>query len=145
MKQIIKLDFDEIKLAKNADKIILNEDQENALYELLKAKENIEIALEMIKEAIGRAGEKLDPSFKGIQSDKFSFMYRLYGSRFIIDPAFEDQIPEKMIEKKVVYRLKTKEVEKYFEEVGELPLGVIERDRSKKASLKLKEVKNDKE
>ena len=137
MKKIFKLDFDEIELITEADKIILNEKQAGTLVELLKAQAELDKIIEEIKTAIGEAGAELDPNFKGIKSDYFSFMYRVYGSRYAIDPQFEDQLPDNMIEKKTSYKLKTKEVEKYIEEVGELPIGVFERERSKTASLKL--------
>lgn len=138
MKEIIKLDFDEVKLVEEADGIVLNRGQEKMLVQLLQAKENIDRALEMIKEAIGRAGEKIDPSFKGLKNDKFSFMYRVYGSKYRVDEEVgEDNIASYLLEKRVSYRLKSQDVDQYVEEFGELPYGVVERDRSKKASLKL--------
>jgi len=139
MKKTITIDLDELKLIKDAKKVILDPEQANSIVELLKTQNELANLVEQVKIALGEAGEKLDPSFKGLKSDDFNFSYRVYGSRYAIDPAFEDQIPEQMVKKTVKYSLVPKMVEDYFEAIGELPLGIVERERSKTPSLKLKD------
>lgn len=132
----LTIDTDNLaKLAKNGSKIILEPDAEQAIIKLLEAQHQIESALEELKEKIADEGVKYDPNFKSVESDNLRIWYRYYGSKYSIDAGRIEELPEHLYSEKKRYYPNAKEVDKYVEEYGELPLAIIERDRSKKLSI----------
>lgn len=127
-----------VKLTKNGSQIILEPTAEEAIIKLLEVQHKVESALEELKEQIAEEGIKYDPNFKSVESDNLRIWYRFYGSKYSIDAGRIGELPKHLYSEKKRYYPNAGEVDKYVEEHGELPLAIIERERSKKLSIDVK-------
>ena len=127
-----------IKLTKNGSEIILEPTAEEAIIKLLEVQHKVESALEELKEKIAEEGIKYDPNFKSVESDNLRIWYRYYGGRFSIDEGRLAEIPEELYKVKKRYYPETKAIDNWVDEGKELPLGIVERDRTKKLSIDTK-------
>jgi len=128
----ITIDLDEIgALVEKSGEIMLSPKGERHLVKLLQIEGMLAEAKHKAQEMLAEAAVKMDPNFTTIEGDSIRVAYRSYQSRFIIDQAFADQLPEQVCKTTTKTSLVTKEVDRFFEEHGDLPLGVIERDREK--------------
>ena len=138
MKLTINLD-DLVKLTKDGSKIILDPQAEESILKLLKAQAQIEKALEELKSKIAEEGLKHDESFKSVESDKVRIWYRFYGGRYEIDKGRLEEIPESLYKKTIRYYPNAKAIDEYTAQGDkDLPLGIIEKERAKKLSIKIK-------
>ena len=128
---------DEIsKLALEAGKLVFKKEAEKELVKLLKIKKKIDEAIERVKEQIKQAGESILPNFKGVEGRMVKAIYSYHGAKY------EIQDPQKAqgFYRIVVYeKPDTETIDNYVKEYGELPEGVVAKEREKSLSLRLKE------
>jgi len=128
---------DEIsKLAEEGGKLVFKKEAEEELVKLLKIKKKIDEAIERVKEQIKQAGESILPNFKGVEGRMVKAIYSYHGAKY------EIQDPQKAqgFYRIVVYeKPDTETIDNYVKEYGELPEGVVAKEREKSLSLRLKE------
>ena len=133
-------------LKADADKIFLSADGENVLVQLLEIQEQVEAAITAAELKLEEAGLKLSPDFSSIQGDRVKVYYRAYGSKYYVDEPNINLAPKELysVESKVTYKIDGDAVDKWTEEHGGMPTGIIavERKKSLKFSLK-KKAKNE--
>jgi ElaB/YqjD/DUF883 family membrane-anchored ribosome-binding protein len=137
MKNQIIIYPDEItKLALEAGKLVFKKEAEAELVKLLEIKKKIDEAVEKVKEQIKQAGESILPNFKGVEGRMVKAVYSYHGAKYEI----EDKEKARGFYQEVVYiKPDTKIIDNYIKEVGELPEGIITKEREKSLSLRLKE------
>jgi ElaB/YqjD/DUF883 family membrane-anchored ribosome-binding protein len=137
MKNQIIIYPDEItQLALEAGKLVFKKEAEKELVKLLEIKKKIDEAVEKVKEQIKQAGESILPNFKGVEGRMVKAVYSYHGAKYEI----EDKEKARGFYQEVVYiKPDTKTIDNYIKEVGELPEGVITKEREKSLSLRLKE------
>jgi len=137
MKKQIVIYPDEIsKLALEAGKLVFKKEAEEELVKLLEIKKKIDETIEKVKEQIKQAGESILPNFKGVEGRMVKAVYSYHGAKY------EIQDPQKAqgFYKIVVYeKPDTETIDNYVKEYGELPEGVVAKEREKSLSLRLKE------
>ena len=128
---------DEIsKLALEAGKLVFKKEAEEELVKLLEIKKKIDETIEKVKEQIKQAGESILPNFKGVEGRRVKAIYSYHGAKY------EIQDPQKAqgFYRIVVYeKPDTETIDNYVKEYGELPEGVVAKEREKSLSLRLKE------
>jgi len=128
---------DEIsKLAEEGGKLVFKKEAEEELVKLLKIKKKIDEAIERVKEQIKQAGESILPNFKGVEGRMVKAVYSYHGAKY------EIQDPQKAqgFYRIVVYeKPDTETIDNYVKEYGELPEGVVAKEREKSLSLRLKD------
>ena len=128
---------DEIsRLAIEAGKLVFKKEAEEELIKLLEIKKKIDEAVEKVKEQIKQAGESILPNFKGVEGRMVKAVYSYHGAKY------EIQDPQKAqgFYRIVVYeKPDTETIDNYVKEYGELPEGVVAKEREKRLSLRLKE------
>jgi len=137
MKNKIIIYPDEInKIAKEGGELIFRKEVEEGLVKLLKIKKQVDDAIEKIKEQIKQAGESILPNFKGVEGKMVKAVYSYHGAKYEI----QDKEKARGFYQEVVYvKPDTKTIDNYVKEVGELPEGIITKEREKSLSLRLKE------
>ena len=128
---------DEIsKLALEAGKLVFKKEAEEELVKLLEIKKKIDKAIEKVKEQIKQAGESILTNFKGVEGRRVKAIYSYHGAKY------EIQDPQKAqgFYRIVVYeKPDTEAIDNYVKEYGELPEGVVAKEREKSLSLRLKD------
>jgi len=128
---------DEIsKLALEAGKLVFKKEAEEELVKLLEIKKKIDETIEKVKEQIKQAGESILPNFKGVEGRMVKAIYSYHGAKY------EIQDPQKAqgFYRIVVYeKPDTETIDNYVKEYGELPEGVVAKEREKSLSLRLKD------
>lgn len=124
-----------IAFKEEAGKLFFQPKAEEQLIKLMKLKEMIDQAIEEVKKQIKEAGEKaLGMNFKGVIGEKVKVINRFFGSKYeITDEVLADPFVEKVIVKKV----KTKEVDEYLKNKGKLPDGIKFKERDQTLSIVL--------
>ena len=137
MKNQIVIYPDEIsKLAEEGGKLVFKKEAEEELVKLLEIKKKIDKAIEKVKEQIKQPGESILPNFKGVEGRMVKAIYSYHGAKY------EIQDPQKAqgFYRIVVYeKPDTETIDNYVKEYGELPEGVVAKEREKSLSLRLKE------
>ena len=128
---------DEIsKLVEEGGRLVFKKEAEEELVKLLKIKKKIDEAIEKVKKQIKQAGESILPNFKGVEGRMVKAIYSYHGTKY------EIQDPQKAqgFYKIVVYeKPDTETIDNYVKEYGELPEGVVAKERERSLSLRLKE------
>jgi len=136
---IIKIDLDKLKgLVEEAGNIVFTKESEGALLELLDLQLQLENAITEAKTNIEAAALELNPSFKSVIGEQVKVAYRAYGTRYKIDESYLDKLPKDLYTTRTRYYPKSDEIDRYSDEKGGLPLGVITLDRPKQISFKRK-------
>jgi len=127
-----------IKLAKEGGKLVFKKEAEEELVKLLKIKKKIDEAIEKVKEQIKQAGESILPNFKGVEGKMVKAIYSYHGAKYEIQ---DPQKAQGFYKYKIVVYEKpdTETIDNYVKEYGELPEGVVAKEREKSLSLRLKE------
>lgn len=137
-KEII-IKTDEIgALAKEGEKFIFQPEAEEKLIELLMLQDLVNSTVEDVKEAIAKAGTDINPNFKGVIGDRVRLVYRQYGAKYKYDWKKKNEC-KPFLKEKTSWYVDTDKIEKYVEEVGELPEGIEENDRPNKLSISFKD------
>jgi hypothetical protein len=132
------------KLVAEADKIFFSPEAEDTLVQLLEVQKQVDEAVQAAKARLEEAALKLNPNFSSIQSNRVRVYYRSYGSRYGIDEANLEYLPEQFYSRKVSYSVNGSEVDKFVKKKGALPVGIREFDRPKSIAFSLKqEVKDE--
>ena len=129
--------LEQLKL--EADKIFISAEGEQVLLDLLEIQKQVEDAIDTAKAKLEETALKLNPNFKSIQSDKIKVYYRSFGSQYKIDESLIAELPKEFYEVKHSYSPNAEAIEKFVQEKGGLPMGVIEPERPKKITFTLKE------
>lgn len=102
----IVIDTDELKkLAQDAGKIVLAPEGEAVLLALDEFEELLEQVRTEAKKTLEEAALALDPSFKSITSDHYKVMYKDYGSKYLVDAANVEQLPDELAETEFTVRI----------------------------------------
>lgn len=136
---ILTVDLDHLTelVARGAD-FFLTPEAEKAILELYKIQETVEHHIEALKEALAVEAERQNPNFTSIKGDNVKVAYRQYGGKYDIDDSLIDAIPDGLLKKiKAKYTVDTNAVDKWTEKNEGLPVGIIERPRTKTMSITL--------
>lgn len=137
-----QIDIEKLKeLTADAGKIFLTPKGEDVLVQLLEIQKQVEEAIEAAEVTLEEAALKLDPNFTSIQADKIKVFYRAYGTKYAIDESVLPDIPKELYTTKTSYLPDSKAIEKWTEEHKGLPIGVIEKERTKSLKFTLKNSK----
>lgn len=137
----ITVDLGEIKfIADEAGKLVLNKEIDVELKKLLDLRDTIEAEIDRAEANIEQAGLAFNPIFKSVGGDFVKASYRAFGQKFYLDETKLDQIATDFYTKEVTtkYKPNTDVIEKWAENAGVLPEGIIQPPRPKKLSLGLK-------
>lgn len=136
---IISVDMDELQLlVQQGKEIFVTFDAEKSILKLLKIQEQVDAAVEYVKQKIAEAGEAYNPNFTSIKGDALRISYRQFGGKYVIDETRVQELPQDLYKTRVSYSADAKAVDKWAEENGGLPLGISERERAKKISITIK-------
>lgn len=125
----ITIDTDLIQLAKDqASQVALTPDASKTIASFDELKNLMEEAEKDIKEKIKLA--LATEGLTAVTGEGVKISLYPYGSRYSIDEANIDKLPKDWYEVKTSYKLDSDKVENYVKEKNELPLGVIEPERS---------------
>ena len=129
MTDIIKIDKKEIAtLVNEGGKMIFKKSAEDELLKLLKIKDEIDTAIETVKENIFKAGRSITLDFTGVIGDRVKCVVRKYGDRYKTTNAdFEKTISFK--------RADSDKIDEYITTNGKLPEGVVEKEREEKLTI----------
>uniref|UniRef100_A0A7C5YXM3 Uncharacterized protein n=1 Tax=candidate division CPR3 bacterium TaxID=2268181 RepID=A0A7C5YXM3_UNCC3 len=128
---------DEItKLAEESGKLVFKKEAEEELVKLLEIKNKIDEAIEKVKEQIKQAGESILPNFKGVEGKRVKAVFSYHGAKYEVA---DKEKAEGFYQEVVYVKPDTKTIDNYIKEVGELPKGIITKEREKSLSLRLKE------
>jgi hypothetical protein len=129
-----------LNLKEEAGKLFLAPEGEEVLVKLLELQNQVEQAIQTVKDVLVVEGSQVNPNFTSIQADKIKVAYRSYGQRFYIDESHIELAPPELYtkEQKISYKVDSKAVEKWIDEKGRLPAGINESDRPKTLSITLK-------
>lgn len=122
-----------ITLQDDAKKLVVKPEAEDALLKLMEIRDNIDEAIDMVKDEIAQQGNKIMPGFSGVESEKLRVLYRAYGSKYSFVKGIK--CPEEFVKTSERSSVDSKAVDEYLREHGELPEGVQVADRSKSLSI----------
>ena len=135
---LIKIDPKEIAIfVEEGGKFLFKPSAEVEFDKLIQAQEMLNKAVEDVLEGIKKAGEKINPDFKGVKGEKYNLTKRQYGSRYTYKKAKTGSLGAFLKNKNYDY-VNAEAVDKYLEELGELPDGVEEKQREYKMSIRRK-------
>lgn len=138
VKNVVTVDLDAVhELVTEGKNIFLRPDAENALVALLSLRDKVEEAISNAKHILEEEGLKQNPNFSSIRSDKVRVFYRVFGAKYTVDDTHIADLPTALYKQKMTYSVNTKELEKFVEETGALPLGIIEKDLKKQITISL--------
>ena len=142
MKQdnIISVDIDDVKdLVLRGSDIVMTAEAEEALFKLLKLESIIKSALDTAKKNIEERALAYNPNFKSVEGDNVKVGYQFFGAKYAIDDKQLDNIPGNLYETSTKYSPDSKAIDQIAAEKQALPLGIIERERTKTITIKLAE------
>lgn len=135
----MKIDLEKLEALKlEAGKIFLEPEGEKVLVQILEIQQQVEDAVSEVKRILEEKALAIDPNFSSIQADQIKVYYRQYGSRYKIDESQIKIIPKDLYTVKESYYPISEAIEKYTEEHGGMPAGVIEPERPKQLTFSLK-------
>ena len=139
MNDLIKIDPKEIAIfAEEAGSLVFRPQAEEALDELIKTRDLLVNTVEEVLTKIKEAGEKVNPDFKGVKGAKYDLIKRQYGNKYTFKIAKTGSLGAFLKNKSYNY-VNSEAVDKYLEELGELPEGVSYKDREYKMTLRRKD------
>lgn len=136
---LITLDKKELtSFVEEGGKFLFKPSAEEAILKLHSTIEMLQQFEDDIKDKIAEMGRAINPNFKGVKGEKVSCVYRKYGSKYDYDFKKKNAaLP--FLKEKVYYSVDSEKVDKYLEEVKELPEGIVEASRDEKLSFSFKE------
>lgn len=137
---IVTVDLANVEmLVEHGKDIFLTPEAEASIVALLDLQERIKEAVDRMKGMIAAAGEAHNPNFTSIKGDRVRVQYRQYGGKYAVDESHLADLPKALYEAKLSYSPNTKEIDKWVDEHGGLPLGINERERAKTVSISVKD------
>jgi hypothetical protein len=147
MSNIITVDLDEVKtLEMKGDRALVTPAAESVLIRLLEIEQAVADAKAVVEKSLEKKALELNPNFKGFTADKIRIKYQPYGAKYRVDESRLNELDATFYTKEVKTSIKinTKAIEKYAEEKGAFPVGIIVKEREKQLSFKLKDGKDEK-
>lgn len=136
--RVITVNLDDLKgLVQDGSDIVLQADAEAALLALLELQGRVEGALAEAKRLIEQKALAYNPNFTSVQGNNVKVGYQFFGGKYAIDDSKLDKLPADLYTKKTTYAPVGKAIDAYAKEHGKLPLGVLERERTKSITIKL--------
>jgi len=133
----IIVDLDDLgKLVHDGTDIVLDPKAEQALIDLIELQARVEGALATVKRQIEEKALEYNPNFTSVQASRIKVGYQFFGSKYTIDESKIDKLPQHMYKTKITYSPIGAEVDKFAKEHNALPLGIVERDRTKSITIK---------
>lgn len=134
-----QIDIEKLKeLTTDAGRIFITPSGEEVLVQLLEIQAQVEAAIDAAEETLEKAALELDPNFTSIQADKIKVFYRAYGTKYAIDESMVAEVPKELYTTKTSYLPDSKAIEKYADEHKGLPVGILEKERTKSLKFTLK-------
>ncbi len=134
---IITVDLDDVgKLAYDGEKIVMEQEAEQALVELLELQERIIGAIATAKRNIETSALAYNPNFKSVQGNRVKIGYQFFGGRYAVDETRLSSLPKDLYKTTTNYNADSKAIDAFAKSHGKLPLGIIERDRTKTIVIK---------
>ena len=128
-KDLITIDPKEMTaFVEEGGKFLFRPKAEEAIIKLHETIAMLQALEDQIKEKIAQMGVALNPNFKGVKGDKVSCIYRKYGEKYKYDWKLLNQAKPFLTEK-IYYKVDSDKVDKYVQEVKELPEGIVEAPR----------------
>src|SRR3990167_9015609 len=124
----ITVDLDELGLiVGEADKILVRRETEAKLFTLLSLRDKIEEMIDLAQKKIEEEALKLNSHFKSVEGDLIKASYRAYGQKYYLEEDKIALVPTQFYVKEMVtkFKVNSKEVEKFVEVKGGLPVGII--------------------
>lgn len=136
----ITIDLDKVShLVEKSGEVVLSNEAEKEIIELYKLQAKIESAIDEMKTRVSGEALKLNPNFKSIQSDNLAISFRSYGARYRLDESRVPEMDERLYSVVKRYSPNVEAIDSYVEQTGKIPLGVIEPERPKQLTIKIKE------
>lgn len=136
---IITVDMSRVDaMVKRGVDIVLDPSAEQALLDLLALKTRIDNAIDEAKQKIEARALAYNPNFKSVQADKIKVGYQFFGAQYVVDIPNVKKLPKNLYKSETKYSVITPELKKWLKEHehNTLPLGINERERSKKITIK---------
>lgn len=134
---IVTVDMRQIDhLVQRGAEIVMQPEAEEALLTLLELQTKINNAVAEAKRAIEQKALEFNPNFASVQASKLKVGYQYFGARYLVDTSLIDKLPKDMYKEKISYSVVPKAVEQYVKTNNSLPLGILERDRAKRITIK---------
>lgn len=124
------------KLVLEGSEIVATPEAEEALVNLLALQTKINTAVAEAKHRIEERALKLNKNFASVQGERIKVGYQFFGAQYAIDPTNIDKLPKDLYKQETKYSIVTPALKKYLKENEHLPLGVVERERSKSITIK---------
>ena len=134
----LELDSDKVaEMCKTAEGVALTPDAEQALLQLLDVQERINNFVEIVKAKIVENAMQFGDDFVALKTDNLKLEYRAFGSEFELeDHATVDTTFVTLTERMTV---NVKAVKDFMaEHEGQLPTGIVRRERTKTLVIKRK-------
>jgi hypothetical protein len=133
----ITVDLDDLgKLVYDGANIVMQPEAEQALLELLELQERVAGAVTAAKRAIEEKALAYNPNFTSVQASRIKVGYQFFGGRYSIDESKLSKLPKDLYKTKTTYSPDSKAIDKYAKDNGKLPLGIVERERTKSIVIK---------
>lgn len=126
-----------IQFTQEAGKLVFKPSAEKELLKLLDLEVQIQEAIKKVKEQIALAGRSIDDNFKGVIGTDIRATFRTYGDKYGYNPELFHKV-ESFLKPITRYHVDSDKVKKYMKQIGSLPLGVFEKDRSPVISFSVK-------
>ena len=137
-KKLITIDPSKIvSWSKKAGKLVFKKESEKELIKLYQLKDMIDRQIDLVKLAIAESGKSIMENFKGVIGENVRAVYRVYGEKYTYDKEKTKDL-EPFLKRVVFYKVDSKAIDEYIKEVGELPEGIIEKDRQPTLSVTVK-------
>lgn len=133
----IEIDTEDIqRMARQGEEIVFEAEAEDALFQLLQLKKRVEDALEDAKQRIEASALEYNPNFTSVQGDKVKVGYQYSGQKYKLDESSLETLPEDMYKVETKYSPVSQAIDKFYKDNKELPIGVIECERTPKVVIK---------
>jgi hypothetical protein len=118
-------------LTGKAGALLFKKSAEDELLKLLKIKDEIDLALSEVKEAIMKSGKEVSPDFNGVIGKRLKCVVRKYGDRY----KFQEGCDPKYVKEIVIRRANGDSIDQEIEATGKLPTGIVEVEREEKLTI----------
>ena len=139
MNELITIDPKEIQVyADDGGSLVFKKEAEISLQKLLEVQKYINDKVDEVKDKIAEAGQSIDSDFKGVVGENVKATYRYFGTKYDYDRDVKgDALP--YLKEITYHKPDIDAIEKYLEEVGELPPGIMEKTRNKQLVISIKD------
>ena len=129
------------ELVDQADKIFLSPKAEATLLRLKEIERLVKQAVDDASVRIEAAGLAINENFSSLHGDNVRIGYRYFGSEYQLDDShLQDlmQMAPQVVTADTKYKIASAELKKYVEENGQVPVGIVHKDRKKKITITIK-------